>query len=523
MKRFAVTLLLVLVAAGLFYQAGRSHPALLEQRKTFTPGQVDVVENMPPMVAFVTVALGGFRGLIADALWMRASRMQEEGRYFELVQLADWITNLEPRFTPVWSFHAWNLAYNVSVMMNDPTVRWRWVQQGIRLLRDEALIYNPGDAELFWQLGWLFQHKMGMGLDQAHLYYKNAWAHEMMALFDGPAPDYEALAQIPESREALLGLPDVEAVVTGLTERGLDPWNLATFQSPDSDLDAWLPETEGADTLVAFLRRERMIETYRLDPAIMQTVDEAHGPFDWRLPDAHAVYWAFQGRRHADDEAFVEERLLRMVAQSTISAFRGGRALITLDGTVAPSPNPDLLPRVRTLAREAVDSFPDRNSFRQAHMNFLSEMFGILLQMGRTDQARDVYREIHENYPSKDSAGGFEYFAAVSFAGSLEKLSAREAAAMVEGALTQSFVYYAMGDQDRFEGYQAQAQRIWQQFTKSLGGGERKDRYGLQPLAELRRQALDRLLNDVQDPALRQRIQTLVAAPSNPEPEPTGP
>ena len=35
------------------------------------------LENAPPVLAFTTVALGGFRGLIANALWIRAIELQE--------------------------------------------------------------------------------------------------------------------------------------------------------------------------------------------------------------------------------------------------------------------------------------------------------------------------------------------------------------------------------------------------------------------------------------------------------------
>ena len=37
------------------------------------------VEGAPPLVAFTTVALGGFRGIIADFLWFRAMALQDEG------------------------------------------------------------------------------------------------------------------------------------------------------------------------------------------------------------------------------------------------------------------------------------------------------------------------------------------------------------------------------------------------------------------------------------------------------------
>ena len=48
--------------------------------------------RVPPLLTFVTVGLGGFRGMAAEVLWARADRLQDEGRYLELVQLADgWI------------------------------------------------------------------------------------------------------------------------------------------------------------------------------------------------------------------------------------------------------------------------------------------------------------------------------------------------------------------------------------------------------------------------------------------------
>jgi len=47
------------------------------------------LENAPPMLAFTTVALGGFRGLISNILWIRAAELQENDKFFEMAQLAD--------------------------------------------------------------------------------------------------------------------------------------------------------------------------------------------------------------------------------------------------------------------------------------------------------------------------------------------------------------------------------------------------------------------------------------------------
>src|SRR5215216_1477371 len=136
-----VGLALLLLVSASFLQR-----RLNQQRTKLGLTRIAPLENAPPVLAFTTVALGGFRGLIANALWIRANDLQNDGKYFEMVQLADWITKLEPTFSQVWIVQAWNMAYNISVKFSDFTDRWRWVQRGIELLRDEGLKYNPKEA-----------------------------------------------------------------------------------------------------------------------------------------------------------------------------------------------------------------------------------------------------------------------------------------------------------------------------------------------------------------------------------------
>ncbi len=144
--------------------------------------RVEPLENAPPVLAFTTVALGGFRGLISNALWMRATDLQDEDKFFEMAQLADWITKLEPHFVQVWLVQAWNMAYNISVKFKESSPgefpdRWRWVKAGIELLRDQGLRYNPNETLIYRELAWFFQHKIGQNLDDASMYYKQQWAN----------------------------------------------------------------------------------------------------------------------------------------------------------------------------------------------------------------------------------------------------------------------------------------------------------------------------------------------------------
>src|SRR5687767_15736423 len=75
-------------------------------------------EGDPPEVA-IGIAMGAFRGLFVNMLWMRANDRKNEGRYYDAVDLARTITKLQPRFPRVWVFHAWNLAYNISVARSE--------------------------------------------------------------------------------------------------------------------------------------------------------------------------------------------------------------------------------------------------------------------------------------------------------------------------------------------------------------------------------------------------------------------
>ena len=119
------------------------------------------VEGIPPHVAVVTAALGTFRGLAVDILWARADHLQTEGEFYEAQTLAQWITTLQPRFQKVWGFQAWNLAWNITAATQVPAERWGWVSRGIDLLRSRGIPLNPKAANLYFDLAWIFQGKIG--------------------------------------------------------------------------------------------------------------------------------------------------------------------------------------------------------------------------------------------------------------------------------------------------------------------------------------------------------------------------
>src|ERR1035441_4952322 len=113
------TILLLALIGVLLVGAGSVQQSLNRDRDQLGLTRGQPLENAPPVLAFTTVALGGFRGLISNALWMRASDLQDDDKFFEMAQLAYWITKLEPHFVQVWLVQAWNMAYNISVKFKE--------------------------------------------------------------------------------------------------------------------------------------------------------------------------------------------------------------------------------------------------------------------------------------------------------------------------------------------------------------------------------------------------------------------
>ncbi len=429
---------LLLIMAGLT-AATHLNRILVEDRRTYGITQADPAINAPPLVVFTTVALGGFRGIIADMLWMRSSRLQYEGKYFELVQLADWITKLEPRFTDVWAYHAWNLTYNISVLFSSPEDRWRWVRHGVTLLRDEGLRYNPDEPRLLFELGWFFQHKIGGDTDDAHLYYKQAWAAEMQTLFGGDRPDYARIAQNPIIRQQLIG-------------------------------------------------------DYKLDPAIMQQIERDHGPLDWRLPQAHAVYWATLSQRAGGpiDAGFAK----RMIYQSMTDAFRRG-LLVTgeQNDRFILAPHLELLPFVLNAYETAINHPGSRVGAESGLRYFLRETVVLLYMYGRAEQARGLLPRLRAIDPETDPSATLEQLVFSIYTGQGEQLSTETAYASVESALYQSLLWQAMGDAEKARGYDQLARLVWQRYmAPRMDRPDFKQRTGLPPIEEIRESARQRMV-----------------------------
>lgn len=345
----------------------------------------DRIENSMTREEALGVAAGAFRGLFVNWLWIRANNLKQDGKYYEAVDLSRTITRLQPRFPRVWVFHAWNLAYNISVAAQTREERWQWVDSGVRLLREQAIPANPNDLLLHRELGWIFLHKIQGTTDDANIYYKQALAVEWSVIL-GPPPTrnaqtrsreayvaalvdwLEAVRSAPSTlQEVYAAQPAARELVERLGSLGIDittrdgrrrllasveQFRAMTRMAEMAGVSATLGEPaakqlldllneptliEARRLLVRHLRKHLLERDYRYDTDRMVRYTQKYGPLDWRHPASHALYWAARGVEQAQertnefnvrDQDFINTD--RIVIQALQELYRSGTVLFDI-------------------------------------------------------------------------------------------------------------------------------------------------------------------------------------------------
>ncbi len=348
-------LLWFLAAAALLVGAGLLQRPLGDMA---TSQELFIDANITTEKSVVEVLPGGLRALAFTYVWQRSQEQHQAGRHYDARELADLACRLMPNFPGVWSFHAWNMAWNISVTTHTPEERWHWVSQGLELLRDEAIPRNRRSLLLYKELGWLFFSKLGQSLDEMHPYYKQVWASQMQRLLGATSygTTAEVIAAFAPIAEAPLdkslirqgrnisgtNLPEIiqadqlaillaDPAVADYAERfaeygvGIDESFLAIYNRFSMDLsvdvvrlvppkidgqqDAALSELINASQhaaargkVLAFIRAQVLWNVYKMDPEWMHgLMVKFDAPLDWRMPEPHGFYWITYGSHIAED------------------------------------------------------------------------------------------------------------------------------------------------------------------------------------------------------------------------------
>ena len=456
------------------------------------------IKNAPPLVVFTTVALGSFRGVIADMLWLRAQSLQNKHQFYEMVQLAQWITDLQPGFSGATCYLAWNMAYNISVTCSSPVERWYWVNEGIKLLRDKALEYNPDDPTIYKELSWIYAHKLGNVMDDANIYYKNRLAVEMQQVF-GQEPDWERMANAPTGREQFLR--EYPA--------GSSLWNGIPGGTPDEKYDNLYaafkksapnrPEEFGnVDAKVLnYLRAELLRERYKLDSRKIRAINEEYGTLDWRTPEAQAIYWARESievaLRNGRERDINTDRIIN---NALYQSFLAGRVVKTdpnLDKwrgiEFITQPNLSLVGAVYKVYTDS-QTFHDgtgetTSSFRTARINFLKEAIYVLTSFGALKEAEKYYKilsddELQERHLPNGQVvrygkNDFEAFVKAEWIDTIKNANAKQAMTFLQGLIYCCIVNEIRDNHDVALFYEQNARYVYDYYVKTIGGTARME------------------------------------------------
>ncbi len=513
-KQLVLYFVLLVITVGLLLGISRVESRLDRDIKEHHLRFEGDVNNAPPFVAFTTMALGSFRGLLADVLWLRANSLQDEGNYFEMVQLANWITELQPTFSGATVYLAWNMAYNISVTCSRREDRWRWVQEGIRLIRDKAINYNPEDPQLYKDLAWTFMHKMGQIMDDANLYYKNQWAINMDRVI-GAKPDWPALVAAPAGKAkflkrwpekdpvwlklAAVGYPDYPALLTGFIEAG---------KLPDKALEALTPEQQQA--MGDGLRASWLYDSFRMEPEVIVEINNTYGALDWRTMEAQAIYWAFMGLKKTPGHK--DLNCERIITQALAISFRNGR-IIYLDKLnserVIMVPNLNLAQGVIDTYDKAFDDNKSQ-SFVSAKLNFYKDAIVMLYSYGRIAEAGALYHQLREQDPTPHKEP-LDLFVQREWAEDVKNASQPVITSLLFARLTEMYLYIGSGDLDTAKALREQAFFMYTDYQKNAQSDVKlEQRIGLPPFNTFMVNAYEAVLNALDDDG-RAQLQARIA------------
>lgn len=467
----------------------------------------------PPDIVLLTHLLGGFRGLLVDAVWLRATRLQFEQKFWELYQLYDWMGKLEPRIEEIWDHIGWNMAYNLVAEIQDSEARYQWIQRAIELMRDQGLKYNPRSGKIMERISWTYYHKIGRDTDYHHFYYKQRLAEDMHMIFLGAdQQNIQKMYEAPAKLEDLLADPDVAAAFRGfqLNPPEEDIAKLATIPTfrdiPQRVWESLRTTTPEVRSKVQYYLSARMVrQTLKMDRLdVMAKMESNWGKLDWRLPEPHAIYWAWLA---AEYEPKKERRVGydRLVLFSLQEIWR--RGIIAY----LPQNRSELMITTFDLSKvEAINNHYElmfqqysvehddfgAESIRDGYKQFLSEAELYLYFAGFEAEADKYHQILRERYGTPDPYMPVDQFVLGKVRLLVEEYGTRtKVRAFVDSLIRQTCIYLATNKMNQARNTENLARRAWQSYKEYTEyQTDRPDEAGVEDWDQVLRENVMRIL-----------------------------
>jgi tetratricopeptide (TPR) repeat protein len=191
MRRSTVLLALLLAGWGAVKVGWEERLRLERERLRFhgAPVNMHVREQMGQ--GMTLALLSGFRGVVADFVWLGVTGAWTEKEWFKVKNLVDLATTLQPRSLMFWEMGGWHLAWNASIdkRMNpaEPSEARRireerfWIEEGRKVFQRGAE-NNPDRYRMWLQLAWVYDQKL-KNFPEAARYYRKAASYEEAPIY----------------------------------------------------------------------------------------------------------------------------------------------------------------------------------------------------------------------------------------------------------------------------------------------------------------------------------------------------
>ena len=439
-------------------------------------------ETLPPSMQVASIALGPMKGLLADILWWRSERLQDNHEFFEAMQLAEWMTSLQPTYPSVWGYQGFNLAFNISHNFSSVDDRWKWIHAGIKLLRDRGMSYIPdwnNNKELRYELMNIFARKMQGLSDPEARRLRDLWTLETLAYFPtGSRQEIELLAAAPRNAELLMKDEGIRKLVEGLKKTDKEFIKMIQENPPTlKDLKADIPQNKTFNNAIIlamrYAQRYRIKRDLNLDMDRVIIADDRFGPLDWRTHEAQIMYWGLEDE--FEEYSLKGVNYAHFVREAMISSFFNGRVVM--------SENKDYFMRSQNLAilAKVHDYFdyilfdalkPNTSEWHKVnnlHKSFIEKAIIITYTYNQKKASKELF-DIFQNDYMKDKKVSFEQFMIRGFTKSLQGGTKTAKKGFVESIVFDAFRNAFTGEWDRYHGLIKKAKLIHRAYQLKHDG-----------------------------------------------------
>jgi hypothetical protein len=280
------------------------------------------IEDLPGEA--VTLILGGFRGPYVIWLWTKVEDEKQKKIHFDLLDRYSKIAALQSDYPEVWTYHYWNMLWNITVQWQSPERKYQWIRLGMRFLR-EGYRRNPHSAQIMLEMGRGYLLKIGHSQESVY-YLKRLKEDEGRSGF---LAAYEWFDRARKANDRYGTLADSKVVSYSQACHALSYYAIETSRDAHDEFQASL----------AARKEGREDESRRRFQAAQKLLAEAIGAWQWSQRE-----WQQHVLRFEDEG--VSPSLINNYKRFLGAAEASGKQLESIRSELTYDNLPQVMPRI---------------------------------------------------------------------------------------------------------------------------------------------------------------------------------